>query len=87
MSDNLGGQRKSEVSPAGQASDLYLQLVKDMTLAEESRKASLEQRGSWIASLATALTGALPAPCRRSSCSFFLRRLAWHVVGRRLTVT
>jgi hypothetical protein len=45
--------------PAQGASATYIQLARDALLAEDARKISLEQRGSWIATASTGLTGVL----------------------------
>lgn len=43
--------------PVQSASAVYIQLAKDASRAEDARKASLEQRGSWISASSTGLAG------------------------------
>jgi uncharacterized membrane protein len=60
MSADPGIQSKDGVTAhVVKAGELYAQLIKDQIQAENSRKSSLEQRGSWVATTSTGLTGIL----------------------------
>lgn len=60
MSTDPGIQSKEGVtSHVGKAGELYAQLIKDQIQAENSRKSSLELRGSWVSTTSTGLTGLL----------------------------
>lgn len=45
--------------PVQDASTMYIQLARDISQAEDARKVSLEQRGSWMATTSTGLAGVL----------------------------